>query len=285
MILNLNDYRRPESIDETSEYHYFNMMKKPIEIYFFHDPLCSKCWDFDTYLKKLSIEYGRFFTIRSVIVNHLMVLNVQNSPFGSMHAFGNQTSYPQQTEASYLSIIQAIKAAELQGKNAGRNFLRRIQEHYFVLKNNIQDLSILIRCAKDSNLDVEEFLRDLNSESAKRASQCDLRVTKEMEVDQTPTVVFFNHLGEEDGIKVTGINPYDIYVMILNDLLNTKLIPSRKPPIIEYLSFYGTVSEKELCIVFDLSKDEVEYRLKKLQLTQQVERRKIENTVIWKYVK
>src|SRR5690625_4609708 len=152
-------------------------MQKPIEIYFFLDPLCSKCWSLDPYLKKLSIEYGRFFTIRPIICNHLNVVQLENSPYKNYDDFvTNNKSYEidfqqcKENQTQCPSISMAIKAAELQGKNAGRIYLRKIQENFFLLKKNITDITILIKCALKSNLDIEEFINDLNSDSTKRAA-------------------------------------------------------------------------------------------------------------------
>src|SRR5699024_1883269 len=95
---------------------------------------------------------------------------------------------------SPCSVPLAVKAAELQGKRAGKKYLRQIQEYLFLSKKNISDDDVLIECAKKTNLDIEEFKNDLHSTSAKNALQCYLRLLKEMEVDYVPTIVFFNQL-------------------------------------------------------------------------------------------
>src|SRR5699024_2053401 len=77
----------------------------------------------------------------------------------------------------------AIKAAELQGKKAGRLFLRKVQENLFLMKQNISDEDVLWKCAKEANLDLDEFNNDLYSPSAKKAFQGDMKLTQEMEVD------------------------------------------------------------------------------------------------------
>ena len=40
-----------------------------------------------------------------------------------------------------------------------------------------------------------------------------------MEVSEIPTLVFFNENIEEEGIKITGYYPYEIYVQILTEML------------------------------------------------------------------
>src|SRR5699024_12621752 len=105
-----------------------------------------------------------------------------------------------------------------------------MQENLFLKKQNISEENVLYRCAEESNLDMHEFNRDLFSASAKKAYQCDLILTQEMDVHYIPTIVFFNQLIDEQGIKISGLYPYDIYVRVLKEILQKNPIPSEKPP-------------------------------------------------------
>lgn len=49
-----------QSRETTAQYGFFDLLKKPVEIYVFVDPLCPECWSLEPILKKLAIEYGRF---------------------------------------------------------------------------------------------------------------------------------------------------------------------------------------------------------------------------------
>ena len=70
-----------------------------------------------------------------------------------------------------------------------------------------------------------EFLSDIHSNSAAKAFQCDLKITSEMEVSEIPTLVFFNENIEEEGIKITGYYPYEVYVQIIEEMLQEKPVP------------------------------------------------------------
>ncbi|MED4970817.1 DsbA family protein, partial [Parageobacillus toebii] len=50
---------------------------KPLEIYLFIDPLCPECWGLEPIIKKLIIEYGRFFTLKHVLSGTLATLNMR----------------------------------------------------------------------------------------------------------------------------------------------------------------------------------------------------------------
>lgn len=276
-------------------YSFFDFIQKPIEVYVFVDPLCPECWSLEPYLKKLSIEYGRFFTIRPIITGHLDTLNrdkfseprrlkdiwEKTAKRTGMSCDGdlwieNPISFPWKPSL-------AIKAAELQGKKAGRVFLRKVQEYLFLGKQNISDKDVLMNCARDAKLDISEFKSDLYSATAKKALQCDLKLTMEMEVDYIPTMVFFNQDAEEQGIKISGLYPYEIYVRVLMEILQKSPIPSEKPPLESFLAFYGIVGNKEISVVYDWTLEKTEREMKKLQLKRKVERIPVKFGSFWEY--
>ncbi|WP_407271037.1 ClpXP adapter SpxH family protein [Radiobacillus sp. PE A8.2] len=282
--------------NSTAQYGFFDLLKKPIEIYVFIDPLCPECWSLEPYLKKLSIEYGRFFTIRPILSGQLTSLNKdifdkpkrlkdiweKTASRTGMSCDGdlwieNPISFP------WIASI-AIKAAELQGKKAGRKFLRKVQEYAFLKKSDISVQDVLIECARDASLDVEEFENDLYSNSAKKALQCDLKLTKEMDVEYIPTIVFFNEADDEEGLKISGLYSYDIYVKVLKQMLQKDPAPAKKPDIEDFLSFYDFVATKEISVVYDWSEERTEKEMKKLQLKQVVEKVPVKYGSFWKYI-
>jgi predicted DsbA family dithiol-disulfide isomerase len=276
--------------------HCGNIEKKPIEIYRFIDPLCPECWALEPIIKKLSIEYSQYFTIKHVISGKITSLNLSKknqyehiaelwektaSRFG-MSCDGslwleNPISSP------YLVSI-AIKAAELQGRRAGIRFLRNLQELLFLEKQNISTLEVLLECAKNVGLDVEEFTSDIHSESAAKAFQCDLKVTSEMEVTEIPTLVFFNENIEEEGIKITGLYPYEVYVQIIAEMLQDKPICSSPPPLETFLKHFQLVASTEVAVVYNKSILEAERELKKLQLMQLIEKVPAKYGTFWRYI-
>lgn len=292
---NQTGLNRSNRTNTSSGYSFFDFVQKPIEVYVFIDPLCPECWSLEPYLKKLSVEYGRFFTIRPIVTGHLNTLNKdqfheprklkeiweKTAKRTGMSCDGdlwidNPVSLPWKASL-------AIKAAELQGKKAGRVFLRKVQEYLFLGKQNVSDRDVLVDCARDANLDITEFKNDLFSPSAKKALQCDLKLTMEMEVDYIPTIVFFNQVAEEEGIKVSGLYPYDIYVRVLMEMLQKNPIPSEKPPLEDFLAFYGVVGNKEISVVYDWSLAKTDKEMKKLQLKRKAERIPVKYGSFWKY--
>ncbi len=297
MSLNQYELRSSNHTNTSHQYSFFDFVQKPIEIYVFIDPLCPECWSLEPYLKKLSIEYGRFFTIRPITTGHLSKLNKdqfeeprklkdiweRTAKRTGMSCDGdlwieNPISFP------WVASL-AIKAAELQGKKSGRVYLRKMQENLFLKKQNISEEKVLFRCAEESNLDMQEFKRDLYSASAKKAFQCDLKLTQEMDVDYIPTIVFFNQLIDEQGIKISGLYPYDIYVLVLKEILQKDPIPSEKPPLEDFMAFYEVVGNKEISVVYDWSPAKTDREMKKLQLRQKVEKIPVKYGTFWRYIR
>ncbi|MFD1735333.1 ClpXP adapter SpxH family protein [Bacillus salitolerans] len=271
-------------------------VKKPLEIYVFIDPLCPDCWALEPNLKKLQIEYGRFFSIRHILSGKLASLNLRSRQkpenlasvwerTGSRSGmscdgdiwFENPISSP-----STASI--AIKAAEFQGRRVGLKYLRELQEQLFLHKKDISDESNLIDFATKVGLDVEEFQTDMHSENAQRAFQCDLKLTSDMEVEEIPTLVFFNENIDEAGMKVTGCYPYDVYVNIIQDLLQDTPDPSSPPSLEKFLSYFKFVASKEISVVYNMPINEVEKEMKKLLFKRKVELVPVKYGTFWKYI-
>ena len=277
-------------------HHCHGPEKKPIEIYIFIDPLCPECWALEPIMKKLRIEYGRYFAIKPVLSGKLTMLNM-----GKKKRFENIAELWEKTasrsgmscDASlweenpvispYIASI-AVKAAELQGRKRGARFLRRLQEMLFLEKKNISNFDVLKECARAIGLDVAEFITDIHSESAAKAFQQDLKITAEMEVDEIPTLVFFNENADEEGIKIAGYYPYEVYVQVLQEMLPEQPKQSPPPSLESFMQFFQLVASKEIAVVYDLSPQQVNREMKKLLLKQKVEQIPAKYGTFWRYI-
>ncbi|WP_246277190.1 ClpXP adapter SpxH family protein [Neobacillus endophyticus] len=270
--------------------------KKPIEIYMFIDPLCPECWALEPILKKLRIEYGRYFSIKHVLSGRLANLNISKKKnYENIVELWEKTAsrsgmscdadlwLEDPVDSPYIVSI-ALKAAELQGRRAGIRFLRRMQEVLFLEKRNISDYEVLLDCAVRAGLDIDEFSNDMHSESAIKAFQCDLKITTEMDVQEIPTLVFFNENVEDEGIKITGTYPYEVYVQILEEMLPEIPVKASPPPLESFLKLFNFVASKEIAVVYDLPISQIEREMKKLLLKQIVEQIPAKYGTFWRYI-
>ncbi|KAB7705051.1 DsbA family protein [Bacillus aerolatus] len=269
--------------------------QKPLEIYMFVDPLCPECWALEPFIRKLHIEYGRYFRLKQVLTGSLATLNLQKHKCESISQKWDASAarsgmscdgtlwIDQPVSSPFLASI-AIKAAELQGRRAGSRFLRKVQEVLFIGKQNISDLAVLTDCAKEAGLDKVEFLNDIHSSSAAKAFQCDLKISSEMEVEEAPTLVFFNENIEEEGIKITGLYSYDIYVQILEEMLEEIPEPQSPPSLEDFLKQFRFTATKEISEVYNWTENEVEREMKKLLLQRKVRKVPVKFGSIWEYI-
>ncbi|MFC7371810.1 ClpXP adapter SpxH family protein [Fictibacillus iocasae] len=275
---------------------------KPLEIYSVIDPLCADCWSLEPVLKKLQTEYGQYFTLRHFISGTLNSYNGLStaSRKGAKQAEKMAERWERAASLSGMSCdgdlwfenpisapyraSLAIKAAELQGKSAGTRFLRKLREMLFLNKQNIGEDHVLEEIATSVGLDLTEFLRDLHSEAAVKALQCDLKFSNEMAVSQMPTLIIFNDRADEEGIKVSGCYSYEVYVEVLKEMLGKKPDASSPPPLSEFMKIHQFVAAKEVSLVYNWSLEEAERQLKKLLLQQTVERIPVKHGTFWRYM-
>lgn len=267
---------------------------KPIEIYSFIDPICPECWGLEPIIKKLTIEYGSYFTLRHVIGGKLDVVNRETCPsklanyweqtanITGMSCDGDVLQESNSIPSSYRAAV-AVKSAELQGKSAGRRFLRVVREQLFLKKKNINRTDVLLECAQTAGLDIEEFKQDLESTGSIKAMKCDHKITSEMGIEGLPSLVLMNIDENKEGIKITGNHPYNIYVKILEELLGYLPAPDHPPRIEMFMKKHKFVAAKELAVVYDKSRQAVDKEMKKLQLKQTVERVPVKYGTFWKY--
>lgn len=279
----------------STSHHTKKKKHKPIEIYSFIDPVCPKCWGLEPILRKLVIEYGQYITLKHLIGVNLDVvnrhksnrrtnknqLNLNASTTGM--SWDDDEAWFQNPPCHYTASI-AVKAAEMQGKTAGHKFLRKLREKLFLENRNISDDNILIQCAEEAELDINEFIKDMKLRGTLKALQCDMRITSEMNVTVLPTLVFFNLDTSDEGIKVTGDYPYEVYVQILTEMLGERPVPNSPPDLLDFMKKYKFVATKEIGLVYNYDCSQVEREMKKFQLKQLVEKVPVKHGTFWRYI-
>ncbi len=275
--------------------HCYDVGKKPLEIYIFIDPLSPECWGLEPIIKKLQIEYGQLFSLRHVLIGNISSLNIgkrkrlesiaqvwkKTASRSGMSCDGNLW-FENPINSPFIASV-AIKAAELQGRKLAIRFLRKLQECVFIENKNISNMDILTECAASVALDVDEFIDDMTSSSAAKGFQCDLKITNEMGVHEIPSLVFFNQNIEEEGIKISGLYPYEVYVQILDEMLKGLPEPSPPPSLEQFVSCFKLVATKEIESVYNMSKATVENEMKKLVLKQVVQKIPAKHGTFWRY--
>lgn len=249
---------------------------KPVELYIFIDPLCPKAFAMKGILHKLQLQYEHYFTWRYVLSTELSALNsLTNRLKGCCSGDELDITHP------VLPSI-AIKAAELQGKRAGSRYLTKLQQYAALNMKNVNSHSTLLEIAEEVGLDMNEFAIDFGSKEAARAFQCDLYITREMDVDEVPSIVFFNECIEDEGLKVSGSYQYEVYEHILQEMIGEELVPQPIPTIEDVFKRYELLTTKEIAEIFSLDYAVAERELKKRMLQQKIERITKDDMTVWR---
>lgn len=262
--------------------------QKPIEIFMFIDPVNPDCWALEPAIKKLKILYGRFFSLRPIVIVSIATLNhtkkAKNPRFSRETCMSCDKGLQNDSPAAPYYVSLALKAAELQGRKAGLQFLRNMQEVLFVKKQDITKEKTLLQIAASARLDVKEFKNDLHSANAITALQCDIKIGAEMDVKELPTLAFFNTRHKDEGLKVSGNYSYSIYEEVLFEMLGDRPKPSETPPLELFVEYFQFVAAEEIAIVYDLTLEEVERQMKRLAFANKVKRVQVKQGVFWRYV-
>ncbi|TDL35525.1 DsbA family protein [Jeotgalibacillus sp. S-D1] len=269
------------------------MEQKPLEIYLFVDPTCPDCWALEPIIKKLNIEYGPYLRIKHVLSVDLSSLNNARKKLycktkniedvsSKSNSIGKEMVDNPITSPFVASV--AIKAAELQGKRAGTRFLRMLQEQLFIKQLDVSDFDVLKMCADEAKLDLDEFFQDMHSASASKAFQCDVKIASEMDVESTPTLVFFNENIEDEGIKIDGVYPYEVYVQIVEEMLLNKPEKQQLPSMDAFLEKHKLVATPEVATVYNLSLQQAEKELKKRMFQQKIELINTKHGAFWRHL-
>lgn len=249
-------------------------LSKPIEIYVFVDPLCSKSWALQPLLRKLQVEYERYFTLKIVLRTTLPKMNL--SCFGDK----SDVNTCDKIHPAFPSI--AMKAAEFQGKRAGFRFLTKLFEYTYLKSRNVLSFSVLVEIAESLGLDVDEFILDFSSHNVLRYLQVDMYLANEMDVEDAPSFVFFNENIEDEGLKVNGLHSYEIYEQILEEMVGYSITPEVPPSLDDLFERFDSLATKEIAEIYHIPEKCAERELKKQLLLQKVERLPLQNMTLWR---
>ncbi|HIX42191.1 dithiol-disulfide isomerase [Kurthia sp. 3B1D] len=249
---------------------------KPIELYVFVDLLHPGSWHLQSTIRRLQVRYGHYFTLRFILSTELASLNTACQQLNSSPSDSDliDVSHP------VLPSI-AVKAAELQGKKAGYRFLMKLQEYAMINAKNVCSCSTLNEIAEQCRLDMMEFKSDFRSMEATRAFQSDLCVTREMEVNEVPSFVFFNENIEDEGLKVSGSYDFEVYEHILEEMVDEQLIPTNPPELEILFKQYQTLSTEEVAAIYNIPEKLAERELKKRMLQQKISRLACDSMSLW----
>ncbi|EKU48097.1 protease adaptor protein YjbH [Staphylococcus massiliensis] len=236
-----------------------------IEIYSFFDPFSKDCFKLSAILSKLRIEYHKYIRIRHILNPSLRVL----------------TKCQAQSTSNYDNVALVYKAAELQGRVRAERFIHLLQNE-IIPKRDIVTEQMVDHCIECAGLDHEVFMDDLRNRNLTESLKVDLHIAREMDINLSPSLVFFNEDIQEEGLKVEGLYPYHIYTYIINELMGTQIEKELPPKLEDYIQQQHLVTFEELLTIYEWPEKVMTKELKKLTLQQKVEEIQYEDGYFWR---
>jgi putative protein-disulfide isomerase len=179
----------------------------------------------------------------------------------------------------------AVKAADLQGRVAGRRYLRRLREAWCLDGRGIHRRNVQESVAAGAGLDVNAFGRALDDGTADAAFHWDREACKEHEVTGFPTFEITSADGPvNDTVRLNGWQPWEAF----DDFLR-KLAPAIRPRTLEptesvvedLLRRYERFATRELTAVLSLTEDDAAILLEGLEDKGKISRRTVGDGLVW----
>jgi len=145
--------------------------------------------------------FGTLENAKKEIMNHWRSSNL-NDDEGRIN-----TDLMETREFKYPNSINGLlgcKAAQLQlGQTGHWDYYDLVQKTHLTEARNIGDKEILYDLAEQLDMDREKFIKDFNSDKAKKMVEDDIKLARRLRVNSVPTIIINSR------IKVPGAVSYD----------------------------------------------------------------------------
>ncbi|QLG60725.1 DsbA family protein [Halorarum salinum] len=243
----------------------------------FTDPFCTWCWGAEPVLRRVEETYGAQVGVEFVMGGLV-------ADFESFSDAANGVTDPADVaphweaasarhgmpvdsavwttdppRSSYPACI-AYEAAEFQGTEAARRYLRRLREALATERRDVGDREVLVELAAEAGLDVERFRAALHGDGARAAFEEDRKHARERGVTSFPT---FRVTAGDDERWLAGSQPFDALAGAL-EAVEPDLDRRSPRPLPEFVEHHGPVATREVAEVYGLDDDEAGRRLNEL---------------------
>ena len=267
--------------------------KKPIQVLYFTDPVCSTCWIIQPLLRKLHLEYGKFLDIKYCMGG--LLPSWENYNRGQIKQPSDAAKHWEDVCRQYHMPLDgdvwiedplpssyppsiAFKAAQMQDTDKAILFLRRIKEMLFLEKKNIIKWEYLEKAAFETGLDSARLKRDFDGK-AKELFRADLQLAEDLSIKVFPTLIFSD--GKNNISRLAGYHPYEKFEKIIHNLLpGVVKEPISSDPIYLFNTFFS-MTDKEYSMITNISDEEAKDQLTALFEEGIIDRFDSKNGTIW----
>ncbi len=267
--------------------------KKPIQVLYYTDPVCSTCWIIQPLLRKLHLEYGKYLDIKYCMGGLLPSWEnynrgkIKQPSDAAMHWEDVCRQYHMPLDgdvwiedplpSSYPPSI-AFKAAQMQDTDKAILFLRRIKEMLFLEKKNIIKWEYLEKAAFETGLDSARLKRDFEGR-APELFRADLQLAEDLSIKVFPTLIFSDGSGNLS--RLAGYHPYEKFESIIKKIYPGAVKESISADPVELFNIFFSMTDKEYSLITDTSDEEARNQLMALFQEGIIERFDSKNGTIW----
>jgi putative protein-disulfide isomerase len=183
--------------------------------------------------------------------------------------------------ASTWPACIAVNAAELQGADVGRRYLRALREAWCIEGRGIHRRGVQTDVARELGIDVDAFSKSLEDGTAKQAFQKDREECERLEVTGFPTF----EIGRGDvSARLNGWQPWEVFEDVLRKVdpdLAAKTLDPTEASVAGILQRFGRCATREVAAVLGVTDDDAEILLEELEGSGKVVRRIVGNGLVW----
>ena len=172
-----------------------------IEIYLFVNPIGKRCLSIERRIINLINQYDMKIQLRMIPIMNLKSVSEFMQRIGASEKdIQLRTELSQEIHSAALDV----KAAHLQGKKRGRDFLVELQKAVGE-QNQPYSKKMAIQLFTKVGGDLEMFLEDRHSAFVQEAFLTDQQIAHEMQITCHPSAVIYNYGSDSDaGIRIEG---------------------------------------------------------------------------------
>ena len=203
-------------------------------LYYIHDPMCSWCWGFKPAWYKLQKKLPSNIEVKYLLgglakdSDITMPLALQGAIKKTWHSIEQEIPgitfnfdfWTNNTpRRSTYPACRAVIAARVQDSSLSFEMIYKIQQAYYLDALNPSETSVLVKCAKELNLNIPKFLEDLSSVNTQRILNYEINLSRELGAQGFPSLVLNNN--DEDYFIEINYNKPDCMLDSIKKILNT----------------------------------------------------------------
>lgn len=267
-------------------------MNKKLEIIQYTDPMCIWCLALEPNMRKIEYlipEQVEFKNIMGLLVGDVHQI-IGNDAFSKIrfqqlkvqmkdHFLDASLRSGMPVDPSFLDktveddinsypMNLAYKAMQLQDEKIANKFLRRMREAAHTDCKLMAHDENIFGVASEFKINMEQFMSDYKNGTAELALQEDLKKCREEGIRSFPTILMRYNNKE---MWVQGYRKFSYFRDAIEKLTDGEIKLETKEYTIEnlinYVTRYGKVAEKEIQVAFDLNKDSLANAIQELLAT------------------